>query len=133
MTTEAAFTDRYGMPLTTNSQTALAHYAEGLDLALSQNYGAEEAFALAVEAADSSDPTAIRASIRAVSAPPGEEVGPGVDEIKRALELLRDGQQINYQGASGPVDVDENGDVTGAMGIWKITNGELVTERIVTE
>ncbi len=50
MTTEANFADRYGMPLTTNSQTALAHYAEGLDLALSQNYGAEEAFARAAEA-----------------------------------------------------------------------------------
>ena len=49
MTTAAAFTDRYGMPLTTSSQTALAHYAEGLDLALSQNFGAEEAFARAVE------------------------------------------------------------------------------------
>ena len=50
MTTEAAFTDRYGLPLTTNSQTALAHYAEGLDLALSQNFGAEDAFARAIEA-----------------------------------------------------------------------------------
>ena len=50
MTTEANFTDRYGLPLTTNSQTALAHYAEGLELALSQNFGAEEAFSRAVEA-----------------------------------------------------------------------------------
>ena len=50
MTTEANFTDRYGLPLNTNSQTALAHYAEGLDLALSQNYGAEEAFAKATDA-----------------------------------------------------------------------------------
>ena len=49
MTTEAPFTDRYGLPVSTNSQAALAHYAEGLDLALSQNYGAEEAFARAVE------------------------------------------------------------------------------------
>ena len=98
-----------------------------------ESYDAAVIFALAAEAAGSADPVDIRNSIRAVSAPPGEEVGPGVDEIKRALELLRDGQQINYQGASGPVDVDENGDVTGAMGIWKITNGELVTERIVTE
>ena len=52
MTTEAAYTDRYGLPLTTNSQTALAHYAEGLDLALSQNFGAEEAFDRAAEADD---------------------------------------------------------------------------------
>ena len=50
MTTEANFTDRYGLPLTTNSQTALAHYAEGLDLALSQNFGAEDAFDRAIEA-----------------------------------------------------------------------------------
>ena len=50
MTTEANCTDRYGLPVTTNSQTALGHYAEGLDLALSQNYGAEEAFASAAEA-----------------------------------------------------------------------------------
>ena len=49
MTTEAPFTDRYGLPVSTNSQAALAHYAEGLELALSQNYGAEEAFARAVE------------------------------------------------------------------------------------
>ena len=49
MTTEANYTDRYGLPLTTNSQTALARYAEGLDLALSQNFGAEDAFASAIE------------------------------------------------------------------------------------
>ncbi len=50
MTTEANYADRYGLPLTTNSQTALAHYAEGLELALSQNFGAEDAFAKAIEA-----------------------------------------------------------------------------------
>ena len=49
MSTEANFTDRYGLPLTTSSQTALAHYAEGLDLALSQSFGAEEAFTSATE------------------------------------------------------------------------------------
>lgn len=112
----------------------MAAYDNDLSLPfIRESYDAAVIFALAAEAAGSSDATAIRDSIRAVSAPPGEEIGPGVDEIKRGLELLRDGQQINYQGASGPVDVDENGDVTGAMGIWKIVNGELVTERIVTE
>jgi ABC-type branched-subunit amino acid transport system substrate-binding protein len=112
----------------------MAAYNNDLSLPfIRESYDAAVIFALAAEAAGSSDPIDIRDSIRAVSAPPGEEVSPGVDEINRALELLRDGKQINYQGASGPVDVDENGDVTGAMGIWKIVNGELVTERIVTE
>ena len=50
MTAEATFTDRYGLPVTTNSQTALAHFAEGLDLGLSQNFGAEDAFDSAIEA-----------------------------------------------------------------------------------
>ena len=50
MTAEANFTDRYGLPVTTNSQTALGHFAEGLDLALSQNFGAEDAFERAIEA-----------------------------------------------------------------------------------
>ena len=112
----------------------MAAYNNDLSLPfIRESYDAAVIFALAAEAAGSSDPTAIRDSIRSVSAPPGEEIGPGVDEIRRALELLRDGKEINYQGASGPVDVDENGDVTGAMGIWKIVNGKLVTERIVTE
>ena len=42
--------DRYGLPLSTSSSTALAHFETGLDLALAQNYGAEEEFALAVAA-----------------------------------------------------------------------------------
>ncbi len=97
-----------------------------------ETYDAAVIIGLAVEAAGSDDPVAIRDAMRAVSGPPGTEVGPGADEIKRALELLRDGQQINYQGASGPVDLDENGDVAGAMGIWKIQGGALVTDRVVT-
>ena len=50
MPTEANHVDRYGMPVSTNSGDALAHFQQGLDLALSQNYGAEEAFAKATEA-----------------------------------------------------------------------------------
>ena len=42
--------DRYGLPVTTSSPSAHGHYVEGLDLALSQNYGAEEKFRLAIDA-----------------------------------------------------------------------------------
>ena len=38
--------------MTTNSSIAHGHYVEGLDLALSQNYGAEDKFRLAIEADD---------------------------------------------------------------------------------
>ena len=45
-------TDRYGNVLSTNSATARDAYVEGVDLVLSGNYGAEEAFQRAVDADD---------------------------------------------------------------------------------
>lgn len=42
--------DRYGLAVTTNSPVAYQRYVDGLDLALSQNYGAEQHFRLATEA-----------------------------------------------------------------------------------
>ena len=49
MSINASNKDRYGLVISTSSADAAAHYQEGLDLALSQNFGAEEAFARAVE------------------------------------------------------------------------------------
>ena len=109
-----------------------AAYGNNTQPFIRETYDATVILGLAIEAAGSSDPVAIRDAMRDVAGPPGVEVGPGAAEIERALELLRDGQDINYQGASGPVDLDENGDVAGAMGIWKIQGGELVTDRVVT-
>jgi hypothetical protein len=42
--------DRYGLPMSTSSLQAADHYREGLDLALSQQYGSEEEFNQAIEA-----------------------------------------------------------------------------------
>ena len=44
-----AIRDRYGLPLSTGSTAAAEHYAEGVDLLLSLNFGPEEAFRRAVE------------------------------------------------------------------------------------
>ena len=44
--------DRFGLPITTSSATAAEHYQKGLDLVLSQNFGAEDAFQKAIEADD---------------------------------------------------------------------------------
>lgn len=45
-----ANSDRYGLPVSTRSQTAAAHYREGVDLLLSAWTGAAEAFDLAIAA-----------------------------------------------------------------------------------
>ena len=44
-----AIRDRYGLPLSTGSTAAAEHYAEGVDLLLSLNFGPEDAFRRAVD------------------------------------------------------------------------------------
>ncbi len=36
-------------------------------------------------------------------------------EWKKAVELIKAGTDINYEGASGPVEFDANGDVAGVV------------------
>ena len=69
----------------------------------------------AAKAGTTTDSVAIRDALRDVANPPGEVVGPGLAGIQKALSLIASGQDINYEGASGPVDFDENGDVSGPM------------------
>ena len=112
----------------------IAEYGRELPLPfIRESYDAMVLLAFAMEKAGSDDGAAIRDALQSVSRAPGVAIGTGLDEIKRGLELLRDGQDINYEGASGPVDLDDNGDVSGAIEIWRIENGEIVQDRVVTE
>ena len=62
---------------------------------------------------------AIRDNLRAVANPHGEEVTYG--ELTRALKLLSTGVDINYQGVSGPITFDKNGDMAeGAIELWTV-------------
>ena len=70
--------------------------------------------ALAAAKAGSDDRQAIRDALPEVANPPGEVVGPG--EFAKALELIAAGEDINYEGAAGSQDFDENGDVAGVIG-----------------
>ena len=111
---------------------ALHGYPVGATPFVTQMYDAMALMAFAIEAAGSDDSTAIRDALRGVSNPPGVEIMAGADEIKRGLELIRSGQDINYQGISGPVDIDDNGDVSGQIEIWRITGGAIVQDRVIT-
>jgi neutral amino acid transport system substrate-binding protein len=78
--------------------------------------------ALAAQAADNNTGEGIKDKIREVSTAPGTEV----TDVCEGLKLLREGQDINYQGASGNVDIDPNGDVVGSYDVWTVKdNGEL--------
>lgn len=79
---------------------------------------------LAAEAAKSREGAAIKAAMQSVANPPGE----AVTNVCEGLALLRAGKPINYQGASGTVDLNDVGDVTGSYDIWTIEqNGRLKT------
>lgn len=74
-------------------------------------YDASFLMALAIEKAGSADRSKIRAALRAVASAPGEIIRPG--EWEKAKALIAAGKDINYEGASGNVDFDKNGDVGG--------------------
>jgi branched-chain amino acid transport system substrate-binding protein len=92
-------------------------------------YDAVYLLALAIEKAGSTEGPAIRDALHEVAAAPGEQILPG--EWEKAKQLIADGQDVDYQGAAGSQDFDENGDVPGTFGIWRIQGGQIVTERIV--
>ena len=90
---------------------------------IAEAFDAAIVLALAIEQADTDDPAAVRDELRSVANPPGEAVGPG--DIPRALELIRDGKDINYEGAAGSIDFDENGDVLSSMRVWQMVDGKI--------
>jgi branched-chain amino acid transport system substrate-binding protein len=67
---------------------------------------------LASIAAGSANTGALHDQIEAVSAPPGKKLD--FTRLAEAVKLLRAGQQIDYEGASGPLDLADNGDPTSA-------------------
>lgn len=88
-------------------------------------YDAAILAALAIEqAGGTSDPVKIRDALFAVSRG-GTSYGPA--QLAEAFVAIRNGDDIDYTGASGPVDFDDNGDVIGNYIIWKVQAGQFVT------
>ncbi|HEY9828850.1 MAG TPA: amino acid ABC transporter substrate-binding protein, partial [Stenomitos sp.] len=83
-----------------------------------QAWDAAALLALAAESAKANTGEAISGKIREVANGPGEEV----TDVCKGLELLKAGKKINYQGASGNVDIDQNGDVVGVYDVWEVAS-----------
>jgi branched-chain amino acid transport system substrate-binding protein/neutral amino acid transport system substrate-binding protein len=81
-------------------------------------WDAAAVLALAAEAAQSNEGTAIRDALNEVANAPGEPVS----DVCQALELVREGTDIDYQGASGTVDFNAEGDVVGSYDVWTVTD-----------
>ncbi len=65
---------------------------------------------LGAVAAGSSDGTAISEAIVNVTAPGGTKYT--YEQLPQAIEALEKGEDIDYDGASGPIDWEENGDLS---------------------
>ena len=78
-------------------------------LALEKNGGAKEGLSQA---------------LRDVANAPGEVILPG--EWSKAVELIKAGTDIDYQGASGPIEFDAAGDVAGSVVEMTVKDGAFV-------
>jgi len=83
-----------------------------------ESYDSVMLIALAAYAANDVSGAKIADFLRQVSG--GEGEGEKVSDFKAAAKALADGKQVNYDGFSGPVTFDENGDPTEAtIGVYE--------------
>ena len=78
-----------------------------------QAYDASAVMILANARAGDNDGVAVRDEMRAVANPNGDTVGPS--NLPEAVELAANGEEITYEGASGVVEFDDNGDPQAAV------------------
>jgi ABC-type branched-subunit amino acid transport system substrate-binding protein len=63
----------------------------------------------------------IMANLKGVSTSPGDAVK--LNDWANGLKLIKDGKDIDYKGPSGPIEWDDNGDVTEASYIiWEVVD-----------
>jgi len=97
---------------------------DGTSSFVGESYDAAALIALAIQAGGSADRTSIRDNILAVANGPGEEIQVG--ELAKALQILADGGEVDYVGATG-VDLIGPGEAAGSYREYVIDNGEFQT------
>ncbi|HEY4199007.1 MAG TPA: ABC transporter substrate-binding protein [Devosiaceae bacterium] len=89
-----------------------------------QSYDAAFLLGLAIEKNGGVKRDGLAKALRDVSSPPGEKVLPG--EWKKAVDLIKAGKDIDYDGAGGALDFDANGDVDGIIVQLAVEGGKFV-------
>jgi ABC-type branched-subunit amino acid transport system substrate-binding protein len=94
----------------------------------SSEYDAAILLALAIQAAGTTDGPAVQQSMFNVSrgkSPGATAYGPA--QVPDAIDALKRGEDINYNGAAGDEDFDDYGNVIGDFIVWQVQNGQFVT------
>ena len=74
--------------------------------------------------------SAIAKQIRALSGPPGVKYTP--QQLRQAITAVAAGKDIDYQGASGALDLASDGDPgAGSYVVWSYTGGKLVDGQVI--
>ena len=89
-----------------------------------ESYDAAALMLLAMEKAKSSDPKAYKGEIMNIANEPGEKIYPG--ELEKALKIIRDGGEIDYEGATG-VNLIGEGESAGSFREIEIKDGKIET------
>ncbi len=90
----------------------------------SESYDAAALIMLAMQAANSTDPNVYKDKVMDVANAPGEKINPG--ELGKALELISQGVDIDYQGATG-VELIGPGESAGRYREFTVTDGKYET------
>ena len=95
-----------------------------------QAYDATAVHILAQLRADELTGPAVSEQIREIANPGGEVIQP--NSLAEGLDMAANGDEIQYQGASGAIEFDENGDVSAAtFDIFEFDiNGYTVTDQV---
>jgi ABC-type branched-subunit amino acid transport system substrate-binding protein len=97
------------------------------------SYDAVYALAYAMAKAGSTQASDIAAALRQISGGTKNAPVVNVQEFTKGLEFIAQGKNINYEGASGSIDFDMNGDVlSGTYIVWKVVNGKFTESGTVS-
>lgn len=105
-------------------EMAAAAGVDGASVYSKEAYDAAALMLLAMQAAGTSDASEFKTAMMDVANAPGETILPG--ELARALEILADGGEIDYEGASA-VELIEPGEAAGVFREVEIVDGEITT------
>jgi len=89
-----------------------------------QNFDAVILCYLSAVAAGSTNGVEMASELAEITAPPGEPFT--WEQLPEAIKALQEGTDIDYEGASGQIDMDEGGDPTaGVYAVYRYSGGAL--------
>jgi len=92
-----------------------------------ESYDAAALLILAMQAGGSADRSSIANYVMGVANAPGEKIYPG--ELGKALQILKDGKQVNYEGATN-VEFSNVGEASGSYKELEIGGGKFNTIQV---